>query len=58
MSDAMLLAVGALVFGLMFIGIALTIVEFRRIPRKQEPVFEEVAFQAQPDDSVSDKSAQ
>ena len=49
MNDQILLIVGVVVFGLMLIGIILTIFEFRRMPNRQKPEFEDVAFQAQPD---------
>lgn len=48
MSDSLLLAVGAAVFGAMAIGVALTILEFRKLPRRQAPEYESVADQAQP----------
>lgn len=49
MNDQILLIVGVVVFGLMLVGIILTIFEFRTIPNRQKPQFEDVAFQAQPD---------
>ena len=49
MSDTMILLVGITVFGLMIVAVILTIVEFRQLPRHQEPQFENVAPQAQPD---------
>ena len=49
MNDLLLFAIGALVSGLMVVGIALTFIEFRAIPKRQAPEFKEVAFQAQPE---------
>ena len=48
MSDAFLMTIGLFVFSLMIIGIALTILEFRRLPRWQKPEYQSVAAQAQP----------
>jgi hypothetical protein len=44
----MLLTVGLVAFGLMFVGIVLTIMEFRSLPRWQSPEYKDVAAQAQP----------
>ena len=57
MNDGLLLAVGILVFSLMLVGIILTVFEFRKIPRRQPPVFKDVAYQAQPNDPKSGQSA-
>jgi hypothetical protein len=48
MNDPLLLTVGLVAFGLMFIGIVLTILEFRSLPRWQSPEYKDVAAQAQP----------
>lgn len=48
MDDTLLLTVGLVAFGLMFVGIVLTIVEFRSLPRWQSPEYKDVAAQAQP----------
>jgi hypothetical protein len=48
MNDTLLLTVGLVAFGLMFVGIVLTIVEFRSLPRWQSPEYKSVAAQAQP----------
>ena len=48
MNDTMLLTVGLVAFGLMFVGIVLTILEFRTLPRWQSPEYKSVAAQAQP----------
>ncbi len=57
MNDNQILLIGVVAFGLMLVGIILTIVEFRSIPKKQPPEFEDVAFQAQPDRVDKNKSA-
>ena len=48
MNDTLLLTVGLVAFGLMFVGIVLTILEFRSLPRWQSPEYKDVAAQAQP----------
>lgn len=48
MNDPLLLTVGLVAFGLMFVGIVLTILEFRSLPRWQSPEYKSVAAQAQP----------
>jgi hypothetical protein len=48
MNDTLLLTVGLAAFGLMFVGIVLTILEFRSLPRWQSPEYKSVAAQAQP----------
>lgn len=50
MSSSVLLFVGIAVFGLALIGILITVHEFRQLPRWQEPEFDSVAAQAQPDE--------
>ena len=57
MNDQLLLIVGIVVFGLMLIGVILTILEFRRLPKRQKPEFEQVPVQAQPDPMKKDESA-
>lgn len=56
MSDAMLFGVGLAVFVLLLIGVGLTIAEFRRLPRYQEPRYDTVAPQAHPDAPRADES--
>jgi hypothetical protein len=48
MNDPLLLTVGVVAFGLMFVGIVLTILEFRSLPQRQSPEYKSVAAQAQP----------
>ncbi len=57
MNDTLILVVGAVAFGLMIVGVILTIVEFRRKPRYQKPRYESVAFQAQPSKPGKEKSS-
>lgn len=49
MNDLMLIGIGLVVVLLIIAGIGLTVRKFRTIPRKQEPVYDEVAEQAQPE---------
>ena len=49
MNDMLLLWIGVVVFGLVLAGIALTIMEFKSMPRRQSPEFRGVAYQAQPE---------
>ena len=54
MSDTLILLIGILVFGLMLVGVLLTVWEFQRLPKRQDPVFDSVAAQAQPDQPAAD----
>ena len=56
MSSTLILTVGIIVFGLMLVGVVLTVLEFKQMPKKQAPEFDSVAAQAQPDSTRLKKS--